>query len=488
MKSSHPQGVFRQARGVADRSRRRVACLLAAMVGLAWLPACVSAPRDLKPPVIVPEVFSATGDAPMPDRWWTALGDARLNRLVERALADNLSLRAAWDRLDQARATAIKSGAALWPALEAGGGASRGVAKSGGGRRTYANDFSLGLAAGYEVDLWGRVRSTLDAARLDALATEGDLCAAAMTLSAETVGAWARLVEQRGQSRLLADQVKTNRDYLEVITLKFQRGQATATDVLQQRQLVESTQGDRILVESAIEALESRLAVLTGRAPGDFSPATPEDLPRLPALPKTGIPAEWLRRRPDLRAAELRVRAADRRVAAAIADRFPKLSISARAETSADKTRDLFDNWLASLGANLAGPVFDAGQRRAEVDRARAALSEKLNAYGQTVLAALKEVEDALAQEARQREYLASLQKQLRMSRQSTDQTRRNYIKGAADFTRYLTTLLSHQRLQRTALQSRRDLMLYRINLYRSLGGGWPPSRPTAKAKANTLP
>lgn len=435
-------------------------------------------------PVVTPKAFSTTGTAAVPARWWVALGDKRLNALVEESLRGNFSLRRAWDRLQQSRALAVQSSAALWPDIDADATGSRTVTRTPAAGRTYANARSLGLAASYEVDLWGRVRSTRDAARLDAYATAEDLGAAAVTLSAEVAGAWYKLSEQRRQLELLDEQIRTDEKYLEIITLRFSRGRGPGTDVLQQRQLVESVRGDRLLVESSIEVLEHRLAVLLGRAPGELDAGSPTTLPSLPPLPATGLPVATLRRRPDVRAAELRVQSADRRVAAAIADQFPRLSLSASASTTSERVRDLFDNWLASLAANLTAPLFDGEQRRAEVERTRAVVSERLNAYGEVVLQALKEVEDALAQEGKQAEYVKSLSVQLALAQKSTEQTRDNYAKGAMDFTRYLTTLLAYQRLQRTHLQARRELVQFRIDLYRALAGDWPlpqvePARPT---------
>jgi len=439
-------------------------------------------------PIPLPARFSASGASALPDAWWTAFADERLSALVEEALAGSFTLRVAWDRLDQARALAAKSGAGLWPELGGSAGVSRTVSKAGGAERDYQTGYALGLGAAYEVDLWGRVRAARDAARLDALASEQDLRAAAITLSAEIARAWFQLVETRGQLRLVDEQLATNEDYLEVITLRFRRGRASATDVLQQRQLVQSKKGDRHQLRSAIEVLEHRLAILVGRPPGRLELAVPEDLPEAPALPETGAPAIWVRLRPDLRAAELRVRAADRDAAAAIADRFPRLALSLQAETSAERVRDLFDNWLAGLAANLTAPLLDGGERRAEADRTRAAASEALNSYGQAVLQALGEVEDALTQEARQEEYVASLAQELALSAEATEQTRQSYIRTGSDFTRYLTTLIGHQRLQRICLESRRRRIEYRINLYRALGGALPPARPGPHSAAPLPP
>ena len=412
--------------------------------------------------------------------WWTAFEDDRLNALIDRALESSFSLRTAWDRLDQARALAEKAGADLWPNLDGSAGASREVGKVSGFDRTYLTDYSLGLAAGYEVDLWGRVRASSDAARLDALSTAEDLQAAAITLTAEVARTWYQLIEQRGHLSLLHEQIETNEKYLDIVTLKFRRGQVSASDVLQQRQLVESTEAERVLAESNIGVLGHQLAVLLGAPPAALEMPMGEELPTLPPLPETGLPVELIRRRPDVSAAELRVHAADQRVAAAMADRFPRLQLSARGGTSSEELGGLLESWLASLAGDLTAPLFDGGLRRAEVERTRAALSEHLNSYGEVVLASLREVEDALMREGKQVEYVASLLEQLRLSRRAMEQTRENYTKGTMDFTRYLTTLLEHQRVQRMYLQARLDLVLFRVGLYRALSGSWPLPRPPA--------
>ena len=385
---------------------------------------------------------------------------------------------AVWDRLDQSRAIAAKSGAPLWPSLDGGGGASRTVQKTAGASKSYTTEYSMGLVVGYEVDLWGRIRSSYDASVLDVEATKEDLQAAAITLTGEVAKTWYRLIEQHGHLDLLDEQIKTDEKYLEIITFKFRRGQVSATDVLQQKQLVESKNGSRILVESNIKVLTNQLAVLLGRAPNDNEIPISESLPGLPPFPKAGLPLQWIRHRPDVRAVELSVQAADRRVAEAIADQFPKLGLTINAETTAEQMRDIFDNWMASLAANLVAPIFDGGRRRAEVKRTQAVLSEQLNSYGQVILGALNEVEDAMSNEAKQAEYVTSLKEQLGLASKSTEQTLENYIKGTMDFTRYLTTLLSYQNLQRTYLQAQLNLVLYRIDLYRALAGGWELPRP----------
>jgi len=465
--------------GCGGRRLALVRYLGAVLVGV--VPgSCANKPVHVQPPVVLPDAFSEQGDAAMPEQWWRVFGDEQLDHLIDEALRGNFTVRIAWDRLDQAHAVAAKSGAALRPSTDGSVEASRSVRKGPGARRVYGTEYSLGLLAGYEVDLWGRIRSTHDAAQLDAYAASEDIRAAAITVSAEIARTWYQLVEQRGQLTLLDEQIKTNEQYLEVITLRFRRGQVSATDVLQQRQLVESTRGERLLVESAVMVLEHQLAALLGRVPGGFTADLPKELPELPPLPQTGLPVELIRRRPDVLAAEARVRAAEGRLAAAIADQFPKLGLTISTETSVEQIRSLFDNWAASVAANLVAPLLDGGLRAAEVERTEAVVSEQLNSYGQVVLTSLKEVEDALSQETQQERYVASLGTQLDLSRKSTEQTLENYTKGKTEFTfiRYLTTVLAHQRLQRKYLQAKRELVQFRIDLYRALAGSWAPVRP----------
>jgi NodT family efflux transporter outer membrane factor (OMF) lipoprotein len=459
----------------------------------AFLVGCAPEASEVAPPVDLPARFSRTGEAPQPETWWRPIGEPALDALISEAMANNFTLRAAWDRLDQARAVAARAGAALEPHLTGTAGASRSVTHTetsgtpaapgragatGGSETTYATRLSLGLAASYEVDLWGRIRSTRQAALLDAAASAEQLQAAAITLSADIAVNWLTLIEQRRQFALLGEQLETNEQYLEVITSRFRRGQVAAADVLQQRQIVEATRGEQKRVRASMDVLTHTLAVLLGRPPGTLEPDLPDNLPDLPPLPDAGVPASWIRRRPDIRAAELAVRAADQRVWAAYADQFPRLALTADASTSAERLGDLFDNWLASLAANLTAPLLDGGLRRAELARTRAVASERLHLLGQEVLTGLKEVEDALAREAWQRAYLSSLTAQRQLSADALEQTLDRYTKGTADFTRYLTTLQSHQRLQRTHLQARRELMLRRVELYRALAGGWQLQRP----------
>jgi len=445
------------------------------------LTSCAAPKPEVTPLTVLPGEFSDTGQELLSDRWWSSFGDPVLDGLVEQALVQNFSLRVAWDRLSQAEASARKSGAALWPSAAGTFDARRTrseVTGRGPQEVVYQSELSLGATASYELDLWGRVRSTRDAAALDVLATREQLQAAAITLSAQVAATWYALVEQRAQVMVLERQTRANAEVLEVITVRFRSGLARAADVLRQRQLVESNRGNQVLAESREAVLEHQLAILVGQPPRTPVAERGLTLPDLPALPATGVPAELVCQRPDLRQAYYRVQASDRRVAAAVADRFPRIGLGASVNTSGDEWRDLFNNWMGTLAANVVAPLFDAGARRAEVNRARAVVSESLNTYHQAVLTALGEVEDALAQERHQQDYIASVDLQLELSRGTLERLRDSYLNGGVSYLDVLQGLVSQQSLERTQLQARRELLQYRIDLCRALGGGWDEPRP----------
>ncbi|SMG62529.1 RND efflux system, outer membrane lipoprotein, NodT family, partial [methanotrophic bacterial endosymbiont of Bathymodiolus sp.] len=236
-----------------------------------------------------------------------------------------------------------------------------------------------------------------------------NLNTAAISLSSEVAIAWYRLIGQRSQLRLLKQQIKTNQDNVEITLSRFAGSQASAADLFQQQQTLQATIGDQNDVLATIQVLQNQLAILTGNTPGMFDISSDKLLPELPPLPKTGLGSDLIQRRPDLRLAYFRVQAADQRTASAIADRFPKLSLSANIDTTAPNLQSLFNNWIATLAGNLILPIVDGGRRVAEVERNRAVAAESLNDYASTIQQAIKEVEDALAQEYQQHELISSL-------------------------------------------------------------------------------
>ena len=437
--------------------------------------ACAPTVPERSAPVDLPAQFSDSGTVMLPGRWWQSFNDPVLDDLMTQTLAGNLSLKSAWDRLDQARAIARTAGAQAYPTLNAEGQVARNWLL---GDDQSSSSYGFGLVAGYEVDLWGRIRSQREAALLDAVASEEDLKAAALTVAAQLATTWYQLVEQYSQAEILNRQIVTNSQSLELISLRFRTGQSAIADVLQQRQLIETNRGELARIQSRTQVLEHQLAVLAGQPPDRSVVPTTGAFVNLSPLPETGVPAELVRRRPDIRAAWARLAAADYRQAAAVADRFPRLSLSGQVGAEAGRVGDLFDNWLTSLAGHLVGPLLDGGLRRAEIDRNRALVAEELHGYGQTVLGALGEVEDALVQERLQRQYIAHLDRQQGLAEQAVERIRDRYLNGAEDYQRVLSALLSLQGLQRNRLTARRELYEYRIQLCRALAGVWELEPP----------
>jgi NodT family efflux transporter outer membrane factor (OMF) lipoprotein len=446
-----------------------IICLLLAACSPFFTPEQRQTPGEL-----LPLSFSLYGEAaPAPDRWWQSFASAELDALVDTALGENLSLTAAWARLAQAGALARQAGADRWPQLdgEAGTGVRR--RRTDGGGTTDTETYSLGLSASYELDLWGRVRAARTAAALSEVALREDLNTVAMTLAANVVERWVEIIASRRQLHLLREQLKVNRTFLGLVELRFEKGIVSALDVYQQRQVVASVAAEIPLVEAAEQLQRHELALLLGKPAGTPIEIRQAELPLPPALPDLGLPADLLANRPDVRAAGFRLRAADWQVAEARANRLPALRLTAGASYGADQLDRLFDNWLLNLAANLTAPLLDGGRRAATVDSQTALAAENLARYRETVLIAVKEVEDALVREAKQHQHLDGLRRQIEAAAKALEQAVERYRKGLNDYLPVLTQLASTQRLARDQITQQTALIRYRIALHRALGGRW---------------
>ena len=423
------------------------------------------------PPVDFPDQFSLSGDRKAETLWWLELKDPQLVTLIEHAFSDNFSLLIARDRLAETRATARRAGAILRPTVDTG---VNGATRENYQTETSTNTLLLELAASYEIDLWGRLAATSDAAVLDTQATQADLQTAATTIAAEVAQTWYRIVETRLQIQLVQKQKETNDHVLELITARFRAGQIGAADVLQQRQLIETNRAELAGLSRNLRLAQHQLSLLLGEPPGIYTPPESLLLPSLPPLPETGLPVDLITKRPDIRSSYFQLQAADKRVASAIADKLPRLSISAELYTSGSRASDLFNNWFTTLVANLAAPLIDGGQRQAEVEKRQAIARQLLNHYGQAIIQAIGEVEDALIQEKTQIEIVKSLNIRLELAAQTVKHVTIRYRSGVEDYQRVLLALLSHQELQRKIIESTLLLVNYRISLYRALGGNIP--------------
>jgi NodT family efflux transporter outer membrane factor (OMF) lipoprotein len=446
------------------------------MIGISAILMGCHVPKGIKEPSFEEAPpFRMSGTEVIGEFWWTAFEDTSLDQQVREALEGSLTLTAAWERVRAANALARRESSAFYPELAGTAGVNYRETDSTDG----VEDYELGLEVGYEIDLWGRIDSLVEAEQLRGRAEEEAYHAAALSLSAQVTIAWLQYVEALRQKDLLTQQIETNQKILKILEARFSSGLIGSADVLRQRQLIESTREQLYAVESTIGLQWHQLQLLKGKTPQESPVVTEAELPGLPPLPQTGLPSDLVRRRPDLRQAFYELKALDDDLAAAVANQYPRLDLSASISTSAESTKSLFDTWVASVTGQIVAPLFDGGQRRAEVDRRESLLRAEAANYMQTTLEAFGEVEDALLREAQQHRIVKSLEHQLTLNGMTYKQLRVQYISGASDYLSVLLNLIEGQRLQRDLLAAKRELLEIRVVLYRSLAGGIEPLTET---------
>ena len=435
-------------------------------------------------PVAVPELPQTyrelSGEHEPDQQWWRDLGSNDLNMLVEEALRSAPDMRAAIARLDQAQAAAEKTGSALWPTLGANAEARRAWTKPESGSVVENDAYGLGLAASYELDLWGRVRALRQADTLGVMASRDDLRTAALTLSGEIAGAWISLCSTRQQLAMLEEQQRTNAAILSTLELRFANSLTSALDVLQQREAMAQTETVIFPLRAEAVRLENRLNLLLGKAPGTLDLSAAASLPEPMPLPRTGLPADLLQERPDIRAAWQRLHEAGWDLAAARADRLPALRLAGNFEHSGSDASRIFDNWLAGLAASLTAPIIDGGSRRAEVRRQEALRMERLAAYEKTVFTALSEVDTGVNAVLKQIELVRALEAQRDAAQAALTSARVRYQNGVLDYDTVLSLLLKLQQLDRTRVREQASLLTQQTGLCRALGKGWRSSFPDA--------
>jgi multidrug efflux system outer membrane protein len=268
-------------------------------------------------------------------------------------------------------------------------------------------------------------------------------------------------------------QIRTVQTYLELIIVRLSSGQSTALEALQQQQQMRALESQLPTIQASQQIAANRLAVLMGVTPSVLEVPALESLPAPVELPEAGVPADLLQMRPDVRAAQARAEAADWRVVTAICDRLPSFRLSGSLNMQAPSLLDLFDGIFWRLAASAAAPLIDGGRRRAAVERARLVREEALVNWGQTLLTAVVEVEDALVQQQGQRAYMDRLQLEHENATATLTAARDQYLNGVADYLRVLTAISALQQIELAQLQAQRTLLSQQVTLFRALGGDW---------------
>ncbi|PTN34487.1 efflux transporter outer membrane subunit [Desulfonatronum sp. SC1] len=452
--------------------------------------ACVTVGPGYTPPELnVPaewnrldtSVDPATHAAAVDDlsRWWHGFGDPLLSELVEEALQAGPDLRSARAGLREARARRGVAAAEGFPSVTASGAASRGQSseKTGGGSTREL--YSAGFDAGWELDVFGGVRRGIEAAEADLESSQASLRAVRVSLAAEVA---LNYVETRALGIRLGiarDNLASQSETLRLTEWRVQAGLASSQDAEQARGNMEQTRAQIPVLAANLAEAEHRLDILLGKPPGTLHPRLAEAgaLPALPDQVAVGIPADTLRQRPDVLAAERALAAQTARVGEAEAARYPSFRLSGSIGLEALTWGGLGNTGAStwSLLAGITAPVFDAGRLRAQVEIQDAKREQALVEYEKTVLSALQDVENALVAIVRNQERREALSSAADAVRTAALLARHRYGAGLIDFQSVLDTERTVLSVEDGLASTQADGVLALIRLYKALGGGWSP-------------
>jgi NodT family efflux transporter outer membrane factor (OMF) lipoprotein len=492
--------LIRTTRTMRKHSERRARFATAMIAGAAiLLPACTLGPNYARPGVEAPAAYKeAQGWKTAQPReteprspWWKVFNDPQLDALLGQVEVSNQTIKAAEARVREARALTQEAQAAYFPIVTANASATRSGGRGGtgstidngssqgGGAR---NNFNVALDVNWELDLWGRVRRTVEAGEATAQASVADLEAAKLSAQAQLADDYFLLRAQDAQIRLLNDTVDAYQKSLKLTQNQYAVGVAARADVAQAETQLKSTQAQAIDAGVQRAQLEHAIAVLLGKAPADLSIAPEVVATTFPPIPP-GLPSELLERRPDIAAAERRTAAANAQIGVAEAAFFPSLTLSATGGFQSSVLSQLFSlpSRYWSLGPALAQTIFDAGLRRAQSAQAIATYDENVANYRQTVLAGFQEVEDNLAALRILEQEAAVQDEAVKSARESLTITLNQYRAGTANYLAVViaqATALSNERAALAILGRR---MTASVTLIKALGGGWDAVQLPAK-------
>ncbi|MAS94648.1 MAG: hypothetical protein CMO55_15730 [Verrucomicrobiales bacterium] len=465
---------------------------LGASLTLASITSCTVDPSELADSKVAAGSKYKNGSAKsqlLPEgRWWDCFNDPGLNQLINKLDADNPSLAVALARYDRSRAELGLSKADQFPVLRGGLTAKRKRDSASGifvpPNLTY-NEFRAALNLSYEIDLWGRVRGLVEAAKAESEAAYADWAGARLSLRAELARNYFQLRYLDSEIGVVERSVDLRRENLKLIDARVRGGEITDLDLARAETELESARADLLQLERERAAVSNALAALVGEVPATFSlPSGGVKNP--PAIP-SGIPCELLSRRPDIVAADRRMDAAAERIGVVKATYLPRINLVGMGGLSSLKLSDLFDpsSLFGEIGPEVEVPLYNAGRSGNDLERAYAESDETVGLYKETVLNAFREVEDALSANRFLDREIVAHQAAASSAERAADLSQKRYSGG-------LVSYLEVVDAQRTALAEKRELvrarsarLLSAVQLVQALGGGWnvPVSTPEAYSR-----
>lgn len=469
---------------------KRITLGAAVTAAVLALSACSTVGNDFKAPQDVSDASfrhlpqGAASEARLPAQWWTVFGDEQLNTLEQQALRDNPSVKIAAERIVQAEAQLGLARANQQPTLSVNAGVantrtsantSQGLAL--GGRSISGNNFSVGSAFSYELDLLGRVRRAVEAADAQALSAQADRDGVLLLLSSQVATTYWQLRGLDAEMAILRGALETRRETEELVNARFNAGLSNELDTSRARIERANAQADLEEVQRQRNQLEHGLAVLLGASPSAtvLQAASAATLPQPPSIP-VGLPASVLSHRPDLASSVAQLRAANAQIGVAEGAFYPSLSLTGNFGFASESLGDMLKSGSRAFSFGplaLSLPVFDGGRNKANLALAKSRYEEALANHQSKLLTALREVEDSLS-DVQQRQQQAQVQS---VSREAAE---RAYLVARARYERGLSTYLDVTDAQRSALAADRagiqistQRLLASVAVARSLGAGW---------------
>ena len=401
------------------------------------------------------------------DKWWHNFSDPQLSTLIELALNNNPDLSASLSRVKSSQAGLAIASADVYPDLNLTTSASSDITEL-----KKVNSASLGLSSSWELDLWGKISSLEEKAKWDLVTQQALFKAKANTVAGAITTAWIGWLAEMEKQRLFASQYKRTQTAYEVINRRFAMGKNSITDVWQQKRLIESIISQQAVNHARLASFEKQLQLWLGVSSNELPELLERSLPDVKPLGDFSLPLIGLQNRPDIQQAYARLQASNANLAAAVTEKFPRLSLRATYTTQQNSLADLFDDWSGNLVASIAMPIFNAGAIDAKVEQRQHSFEATYADYKQTWLDAIYAVENTMITASQLEQVNKQLDVQLLLAKKTERVVSLRYLNGKSTYLALLRAQETSLNLERQRVDAQRNLLNNRVQLYRELSHG----------------
>lgn len=467
--------------------------LSAAMTALV-LTGCAVGPNYSRPPVAASTTWKEAGPGTnatvLPQAWWKIFRDPELESLERLAVKANQDLKRALARVTEARALARVSKAELYPSVSAGGGYTRTRLSENRANTPFldleSDDFSGSFDLSYELDLWGRVRRSVEAARADAAAATTDIQVALLSVTADVARNYFQARSLDNERLVIAATIDLRREAVLLQETRNKAGLINEVEVTRARTELANVEAELHAITRARAEVEHALAILCGEPPAHFTLAAKASSFAPPIVP-VGLPSELLQRRPDIIQAEQLLEASSARIGVAKAAFFPTIKLTSTAGLASADLGMLFTgaSRMWSVGPSVHLPIFEGGRNRANLKAAEARYEQSIATYRGTILSAFREVEDALSQLATLTSQSEAVRRALLSARDTAALANERYQRGLSSYLEVVDAQRVALQAERQDTQLRGQRAISTILLAKALGGGWKNTRSSLDANSN---